>query len=244
MAERIYLHEVIDIILSGRVNYFDHMMKGLVDWGHDRGMRIHGIWGTLGSTARWPEVINIWEYGDWANVANIFAHETRGHPGMQDPALKEWWLIAQKYRSGGFDRLMQARDCSIDADDLETKGIAGHDVFRHEIVGVQPGEANKYLDRIEGEWAPYLKTLGIELVGAYRTLLRDDSEAILVWSCPTWENWGDAEKAIDQGDQGKAWRASVRPMVTNFRTDLMVSAPRSPTKTGRQPSRDDAPAVL
>lgn len=239
MGARIYLHEVIDIILSGRANYFDHMVNGYVDWGADRGMRIFGIWGTLGSTARWPEVINIWEYGDWANVASIFAHETRGHDGMQDPALKDWWLIAQKYRSGGFDRIMQATDSSPDVNDLEARGIVGNEVFRHEIIGLKPGESRDFLERVEGEWAPYLKTLGIELAGAYRTLLRDDSEAILVWSCPTWENWAAAEEEIDQGAKGKAWRVAVRPLVTSFKTDIMVSAPRSPTKTGRQPSKAD-----
>jgi hypothetical protein len=158
---------------------------------------------------------------------------------MQDPALKEWWLIAQKYRSGGFDRLMQATPTSPDVDELGARGVVGHEVFRHEIVGVKPGESRDYLDRVEGEWAPYLKTLGIELVGAYRTLLRDDSEAILVWSCPNWENWAEAEKEIDMGGKGRAWREATRPIVTNFRTDIMCSAPRSPTKTGRQPGKDD-----
>jgi len=238
MAERIYLHEVIDITLSGRASYFDHMVNGYVEWGCNRGMRLFGIWGTLGSTARWPEVINMWEYGDWANVAAIFAHETRGNDSMQDPELREWWLIAQQYRSGGFDRLIQATDSSIDASDFEARGIAGSEVFRHEIVGVRPGEARNFLEAVEGEWAPYLDTLGVQLVGAYRTLMRDDNEAILVWSCPTYENWAEAEREIDQGDKGRRWREAVRPTITSFRTDLMVSAPRSPTRTGRQPSKD------
>jgi hypothetical protein len=236
MAARIYLHEVIDIILSGRANYFDHMVNGYVDFLGERGMRLFGIWGTLGSTARWPEVINLWEYGDWANLAGIFAHETRGHDGMQDPQLKDWWLEAQKFRSGGYDRLIQATESSPNADELEARGIAGSEVFRHEIVGVKPGEARRFLDRVEGEWAPYLKTLGVQLTGAYRTLLRDDSEAILIWSCRTWENWAAAEEEIDQGATGQAWRAGVRDVITDFKTQVMVSAPRSPTRTGRQPS--------
>jgi hypothetical protein len=236
MADRIYLHEVIDVILSGRANYFEHMVNGYVDWGASRGMRLFGIWGTLGSTARWPEVINMWEYGDWANVASIFAHETRGHSGMQDPELKEWWLEAQKFRSGGFDRLLQATDASPDVDELTARGIAGNEVFRHEIVGVTPGEAPAFLRRVEAEWAPRLKSVGVELTGAYRTLLRDDSEAVLIWSCPTWENWAAAERDIDQSDWGKQWRAGVRDIVTSFRTDIMCSAPRSPSKTGVQPS--------
>jgi hypothetical protein len=236
MAARIYLHEVIDIILSGRADYFDHMVNGYVDWGRSRGMELFGIWGTLGSTARWPEVINVWEYGDWANVASIFAHETRGHDGMQDPALKAWWLKAQKFRSGGFDRLMQATETSPTAHELEARGVAGSEAFRHEIIGLRPGQAKPFLERVEGEWAPYLKTLGVELAGAYRTLMRDNSEAILIWSCKTWEGWASAEEEIDQGARGEAWRASVRDLITSFRTDVMVSAPRSPTKTGRQPS--------
>ena len=43
-----------------------------------------GVWATLGSTGRWPEVVNMWELDGWDGLAANFAHETGGGKD-QDP---------------------------------------------------------------------------------------------------------------------------------------------------------------
>jgi hypothetical protein len=236
MNQRVYLHEVIDIIGAHRKDYFEHMTAGFRDAAKERrGMRTLGIWGTLGSTGRWPEVVNLWEYDSWELMAGTFAHETRGRGNMQDPSLAAWWQKAQTMRSGGYDRLLIPTLSSACAGDLATRGLVGREVFRHEIVGVQPGQARAYLDRVEQCWAPWLATLGVVLVGAYRTALRDDSEVVLIWAVETWEAWAAAEREIDGAPEGRRWRDGIRPIVTTFKTEIMCSAPLSPTQTGRQP---------
>ena len=232
---RILLHETIDIILSGRAAYFEHMVDGYTDWLHERGMRIFGIWGTLGSTGRWPEVINLWEYGDWANIASIFANETRGYDGMQDPKLKEWWLGAQEFRSGGFDRLVAASPSTPLPEDFDARGITGSEVFRHERVKLAGGTAREFVAAVEEERMGQLAGIGVPLVACLRTLMHDDDEVILVWACKTWEDWAAVEQELDQSERALRWRAQVRPMVREWRSEVMLSAPRSPTKTGRQP---------
>jgi hypothetical protein len=40
---------------------------------------------------------------------------------------------------------------------------------------------------------------------------------------------------IDRGEAGQGWRRKIRAIAPRMRTELMCSAPRSPTQTGRQP---------
>lgn len=235
MNDRVYLHEVINIIGNRRKDYFEHMTAGFKRPEDGRRSRCFGVWGTLGSTARWPEVVNLWEHDGWGGIAHSFAHQTRGHGGMQDPELEKWWNKAQEMRSGGFDRLLAPTETSPSIDEVIARGIVGWEAFRHEFVDVVPGEARNFLAAVEGEWAPVLKGLGVELVGAYRTLLRDESEAILIWAVRDWETWAKAEAEIDGGEAGQRWRKQVRAIAPRMRTEIMCSAPRSPTQTGRQP---------
>lgn len=233
MNDRVYLHEVIDIIGNRRKDYFEHMTVGFRR--RSSRSRCFGVWGTLGSTARWPEVINLWESDDLNVIAETFAFQTRGHGGMQDPELEKWWNKAEAMRRGGFDRLLAPAASSPSIDEVIARGIVGWEVFRHEYISLVPGEARNFLEAVEGEWASVLKSLGVELIGAYRTLLRDDSEAILISAVRDWEAWAAAEAEIDRGEAGQRWRAKIRKIAPQTRTELMCSAPQSPTFTGRQP---------
>ena len=127
MNNKVYIHEYIDIILQGRPAYMHHMTKGWGSKGRDpkRNMLMVGVWGTLGSTARWPEVINLWEHDGWHGIAKCFKHET-GNPLMQDPELKIWWDEAQKYRSGGFDRILIAGEAGSHCVRATVEHLAAH----------------------------------------------------------------------------------------------------------------------
>ena len=67
----------------------------------------------------------------------------------------------------------------------------------------------------------------------------DDDEALLLWAVPTWAQWGTAEAAHTDDDRLVGWHAGLRDTVTSWRAALLVDAPLSPFRTGRQPSRDD-----
>lgn len=234
LSTRIYLHEYINITGAARAAYFEHMTAGWREAGKERRMRTFGVWGTLGSTGRWPEVVNLWEYDSWQHLAETFDHETAS-AGMQDPLLKQWWLKAQSMRSGGFDRLLLPTDDSPGIKEFIARGNVGCRVFRHELIEVVPGEARNFLAAVRSDLLPIMNSLGAQLTGAYRTLMRDDSEVILIWAMRDWATWSTAEQALDDSEAIRAWRKLTRPLVTRGTAHLMCSAPLSPTQTGQQP---------
>lgn len=234
MSSKIYIHEYIDIIGANRANYFRHMTT---DWGRhsaERHQKCFGVWGTLGSTGQWPQVVNLWEYDDWESLAASFAHET-GTDTMQDKALETWWLTAQSYRSGGFDRVLIAAPCSPPIEQLCAEGtIVGAKVFLHEIVSIKSGFAQDYLQLVSEHWLGPAKELGLHLVGAFRTAMRNDSEVVLIWAMQEWSDWARVSKA--QGSQPfLTWRAKTKDIALDWVGHLMCSAPASPLKTGVQP---------
>jgi hypothetical protein len=231
---RIYMHEYIAIAGANRARYFEHMTAGWRQGAKDRNQKTFGVWGTLGSTGHWPQVVNLWEYeGGWEHIAESFDHETSG-AHMQDPFLQKWWQEAQPMRTGGYDRLLIPTDFSPSIDEVIGRGLVGCRTFRHEIVRTLPGQARRYLERLEAEWVPQARDLGLEIVGAYRTAMRDDSEVLLIWAVRDWPTWARAEKAMDAG-AGRDWRESTREIAPEVLAHLMCSAPLSPTETGRQP---------
>ena len=60
--EKIYIHEFIDIIGHNRAKYMHHMTA---NWSpiaqEERDQLCYGVWGVVGTTRGWPEVINLWE---------------------------------------------------------------------------------------------------------------------------------------------------------------------------------------
>lgn len=232
---KVYIHEYIDIILQGRPGYMQHMTAGWGPTGRaERNMYCFGVWGTLGSTARWPEVINMWELDGWEGLAASFAHET-SHPSMQDPKLKAWWDEAQKYRSGGYDRLLIPAPWSPTIEEYCKTDIVGSKVFYHERIHVAPRKAKAYLEMLRQEWLPVAESLGLKLLGAFRTAMRNDSECIVIWGIREWEQWAKVEIAYETDPRVAKWRDRTDGIAIDWVSHLMCSAPLSPTQTGKQP---------
>lgn len=230
----IYLHEFIDIIGHNRANYFEHMTAGWREAAKERSQKTFGIWGTFGSTRRWPEVVNLWEYRDWDHLADTFDHET-SKPNMQDPTLATWWMKAQTMRRSGTDRLLLPTDYSPNIDQTIARGIIGYRVFYHEMIKVTPGQAKSYLSMLEQEWLPVAEQMGLNMVGAYRTAMRNDSEVFLIWAIKDWKTWAAIEKEYDGSARVSQWRHRTQGLALDWENFLMCSAPLSPTQTGKQP---------
>ena len=67
----------------------------------------------------------------------------------------------------------------------------------------------------------------------------DDDEALLLWAIPTWAEWAAGERALGADDDLVAHQRSAREIVTGRHRILLVDAPLSPFRTGRQPRRED-----
>ena len=96
VSGKVYIHELIDIIGHNRARYLHHMTANWCPVAREeRNQLCLGVWATLGSTGRWPEVVNMWELDGWDGLAANFAHETAGGRD-QDPSLAEWWAAARR----------------------------------------------------------------------------------------------------------------------------------------------------
>jgi hypothetical protein len=238
MNNKIYIHEFIDIRGHHRANYMQHMTA---NWSpiaqESRHQLCYGVWALLGSTGAWPQTVNMWEEDGWDGLAASFAGEAVG-AGAQDPALERWWAKAAEFRRGGFDRIMEPAPWTRTIEELCRDRVRG-EVYAHELVSVRPGAARDLLERARDDAAPVLSDHGWELAGAFTTAMVDDDEALLLWAIPTWEQWGAAERAHHIDDRLVGWRSDIRDIVTAWQRVLLVDAPLSPLRTGRQPSRDD-----
>jgi hypothetical protein len=106
-------------------------------------------------------------------------------------------------------------------------------------VDLRPGTASDFLDLVRDEAVERHAAVGLELVGAFRTAMVDDDEAILLWACPTWGHWAALEVAHEDDPGLRSWVERSREVVTGRHRILLVDAPLSPMRLGRQPSVDD-----
>ncbi len=58
--DKVYIHELIDVIGHNRANYMHHMTANWSPMAREaRHQLCYGVWGTVGTTRRWPEVVNL-----------------------------------------------------------------------------------------------------------------------------------------------------------------------------------------
>jgi hypothetical protein len=235
---KLYIHEFIDIIGHNRANYMHHMTA---NWSpiaqRERGQQCYGVWGTVGSTLRWPEVVNLWEEDGWAGMASSFRHEFN-HPTLQDPALSAWWSEAAKFRRSGRDRLLEPAPWTRTIAELNADGARG-ETYAHEVVQVPAGRSWDFLETVREQAVPVFQPYGWELIGAWSTAMVHESECLLLWAIPSWEQWAEAE-ARQRADANLVdWRRRADATAKEWLRFLLVDAPLSPLRTGRQPTEDD-----
>jgi hypothetical protein len=229
--DRVYIHEIIDITRHHRASYMQHMTANWSPIGQEeRGQLCYGVWALLGSTGAWPKTVNLWEHDSWSGLAASFATEAVGR-GAQDPALEKWWAHAAELRRGGFDRIVVPAPWSRSIEELCADGVRG-EVYAHELVQVAPGGARDLLERARDN-ADLHARHGWELIGAFTTAMVNDDEALLLWAIPSWQQWADGET----DEELLQWRRDRQ--ATGWHRVLLVDAPLSPMRTGRQPSRAD-----
>jgi hypothetical protein len=235
---KVYTHEFIDIRGSNRANYVHHMTA---NWSpiaqEERNQLCYGVWGVIGTTGRWPQVINMWEEDGWDGMAAGLEHETKSAT-FQDPKLAKWWEEAATYRRGGLDRIIVPTPWSPTISELCAAGIRG-DLYAHEMAKVPRGTARDFLEIVAGEAVPVFEPFGWKLIGAFRTAMADDSEALLLWAIESMQAWAELEKAATYGGAVDRWKKRLHEVSDSSGRFLMRDAPLSPMRIGRQPSRAD-----
>ena len=212
----LFLHEYVDIVGEGAHRYMDHVVTTDTSAIADRGMKLFGTWQVVGMTGRWPQVVNLWEIDGWEGWRRslVAANLRREH----NASLKEWWQEAYAVRTGGFDRLLQAR----------VVAPATGELFVHELSQVHPGAGPDYLAALEEEWEPVAAEHGHTLVGAFEVLFTD-VEVVSVWATSL-----DDHIAFESGhdDRVGRWRSRARSFLSGWREELMVPGAGSPLAPG------------
>ena len=236
---KVYIHELIDIIGHNRARYVQHMTANWCPIARaERNQLCFGVWATVGSTGRWPEVVNMWELDGWDGLVANFEHETGGGRD-QDPSLAEWWAVAASLRGGGVDRIVVPEPWTRSIEELTAAGVRG-EVYAHELVTVPAGTSPRFLEAVREVAVPAHRELGAELIGAFRVTGVNDSEAVVIWALPGWPAWAALEQAwLADGGPLDAWRRRTRELGADWRRWAMVDAPLSPLRIGRQPDVSD-----
>lgn len=238
MNQKVYIHEFIDVIGQNRARYMHHMTA---NWSPiaqlERNQKCFGVWGTVGSTGRWPEVVNLWEEDGWSGLARNFAHETK-HPGMQDPSLAAWWKVAAALRRGGVDQILLPAPWSPTIDELCRAGVRG-DFYVHEVVKVAPGRDVAFLEDVRERAMTAHEALGLRLVGAFRQAMAHDAKCLLLWAVPTHREWAAFEEAVQGDGELGRWRRHARDRTLDWERILLVDAATAPLRLGRQPQESD-----
>jgi hypothetical protein len=234
--DKVYIHEFINITRQNRARYMHHMTANWSPIGQEQRHQLcYGVWGVVGSTGHWPQVVNIWEEDGFDGLATSFRLEF-GNATLQDPALEKWWAAAADLRSGGFDRLLVPHPDTLTIEEL-CKEQPGGEVYAHELIKVAPGSARQFLDVVLEEAADVRERSGWRLAGAWWTAMRGADECVLLWSIPSWEAWAAVERSTSLGRGGPLSRSA--PLIREQERILLVDAPLSPFRTGRQPARED-----
>jgi hypothetical protein len=238
MNDKMYIHEHIDIIGPNRAQYMQHMTANWCPIAkEERNQSCYGVWGVIGSTRHWPEVINLWEEDGYDGLAKSFRHET-SHPGHQNPKLAKWWPEAAKYRSGGITHRLEPAPWTRTIAELCADGVRGEG-YCHDYIKVTQGSAHEFLERVAERAEPAYGRFGWILAGAWTTAMGNESECWLLWAMPTWEQWAEAEKARRADRNLMDWWSESYRYTTDVVRYLLVDSPLSPMRIGRQPTRAD-----
>ncbi len=240
---RVYIHELVDVIGTERARYQHHMTANWCpEAGPLRRQRCFGVFSVVGSTGRWPQVLNLWEYDSWDDVAHNFSVELVG-PQHRDPMLAEWWERAAAFRTGGTDRLLLAHDGSPGVEDWCAQGGTGAVAYVHETLRTRPGGARELCELLrDGAEDGYgAAGRGLSEVGLFRTALGADDEVVALWAVPDWPTWGALEASLDDVATARPRGAGPRVLdqVVSRERLLVVDAELSPLRTGRQPRVED-----
>jgi hypothetical protein len=211
----LYLHEVIDIVGTGQEAYLRTVGERGRHSEREGISRLVGTWKVIGSTNRWPRVVNLWEMDGWEHWAE--ALERQFLPAKTDAGLAPWWAKATEWRSGGFDRILEPTAYTPTREALRQRGLTAW-VCVHSIVQLLPGRRGAYLAAVGDMLQGVLEARGLVLMGAYAVPMRTD-EAVVLWAAPDFrllcrlyaERQRDSELR-QWGARVDAWRREAETM--------------------------------
>jgi hypothetical protein len=214
----LYLHEIIDIVGTGQEPYLKTVAERARHSEREGISRLFGTWKVIGSTNRWPRVVNMWEMDDWDDWAD--ALERQFLPAKTDAGLAPWWAKATEWRSGGFDRILEPTAYSPTCDALRRQNLRAW-VCVHTVAQLAPGKRDAYLTAIGDTLLPMLEARGLVLMGAYAVPMRTD-EAVLLWAAPDFRHLCKLYAERERDAALAEWRANFSSLRQSAETMWIV----------------------
>lgn len=220
--DALFLHEVVDIVGRGGSAYMAQTVVFDTDRAAGSGLELLGTWEVVGTTGRWPQVVNVWEIDGWDGWARL--SQRTNIDKAANTELAAWWDEAYQRRTGGVDRLLRGAPGCPTKGELVGRGVDGT-WFVHELSEVRPGAGPDYLAAIRAERGPAMAERGIELVGLYESVLTD-TEVCTIWAT-------DLATHTALLRDRDPWSATARQWCTRWREELMTPGAGSPlARTG------------
>jgi hypothetical protein len=220
----VYIHERIEIEGGGRGKYIE-LVRG--DWAtHAReryGVRLAGVWATVGSTANWPEAQLLWEMDDWDHFAR--AMESQYPLEDKDSFGTELWYQALDYRQRGQATLLEL------AAPLRVPQDAGAAIYLYEDVRSKAGALGDYHRALAREYVPVAESRGLALFGAFRSALKPNIGINLWILRGGWELW---ERLMDtelSHPGGLAWSQRSREWLVEIDGYALAVPPAQALRT-------------
>jgi hypothetical protein len=213
---RLYLHETIQIVGAGSEAYKRHTGERAA---RGKSAPLVGTFQQSGSTGAWPVVVNLWEMSGWGGWADLLEYQY-ADSGPRPPELDRWWRRALRYRSGGFDRVLEPAAYSPTRQELIDRGVRGRACLQ-EIATTVPGKAASYLEAVASRWLPVATRRGLTLAGAWRTAMCD-TEVVLLWCLPTVRDFTRHLADFTTAPETRAWGETARAWRTEYRETLLI----------------------
>ncbi|MFA5885540.1 MAG: hypothetical protein WDA60_16945 [Acidimicrobiia bacterium] len=228
MNDCVYIHERIPIEGGARGKMIEMLRSR---WAphveHEYGVRLVGVWATVGSTGEWPEVRVQWEMDDWEH----FARAQAGQYPMEarDVYLAEIWNQALEYRRGGHSMLLRPAAFSPDLAAIAVGDLAG-EVVLHEDVRSLPGRMAEYHDALHTELLPLAEARGLRLLGAYEHALLPNT-GMNLWALRGWDHWQALMEAEPDDAELQAWTDRQGEWLADIDGFLVVAPPAVALRT-------------
>ena len=186
----------------------------------ERNQLCFGVWATLGSTGRWPEVVNMWELDGWDGLAANFEprDRRRARPG---PVARR--VVGGRPRRCGA-AASTASSCPSRGPGRSSSscadGVRG-EVYAHELVtrAGRDGAATSSTRcaRGGGAGARGARPRASSAPSGWRW--SNDSEAIVLWAIPDWATWAALRAGLvaATAPSSTAWRKTLLGLGADWR---------------------------
>jgi hypothetical protein len=233
----VYIHEFIDIVGHNRPKYMHHMTAVWAPVRREHQQDCLGVWAEVGTTGKWPRVVNIWEHKGWDGLAFHLGFEATGR-GDYEPEEAAWWSAATAFRRGGVDRILVPTPNTRTVTQLIDDKVRGA-VYAHERAITRAGKSERYLSLVEDNGIEAYSSHGLEFIGAYDNALVNGRECIILWAIPDWSAWASFEAAWRRAPDLIRFRDAGAKWVKRFDRRLLTDSPLNPLVLGRQPHESD-----